>query len=205
MMIGTREWWGVGVAIVSLTIGATWATVRAHVPPAPAPLPIHGQVPSFALTDQSQEVITREALRGRVWIADFILTRCAGQCPLMSEQMAQLQALTSALPDVRLVSFSVDPAFDTPEVLAAYAARYHAQAGQWSFLTGHAEDIGRLAQEGFRLGLGEGTSAREPIAHSVRFVLVDRAGRIRGYYDATEPNALTALLRDAHRLLSEGS
>ena len=154
----------------------------------------------FSLLDQDGRILTRTTLEGTVWIADFIFTRCAGQCPLMSQQMATLQEAFAQMSQVRFVSFSVDPVYDTPAVLAGYAKRYGARSGRWDFLTGPASTIQQLAQEGFRLGVAEGASPREPITHSVRLVLVDQRGRIRGYYDAMDHDAVARPQRDTRRL-----
>ena len=103
--------------------------------------------------------------------------------------------------DVKLVSFSVDPQHDTPAVLRGYAERLNAQPGRWEFLTGGKETIYRLSREGFKLAVGDGEKAG-PI-HSTRVILVDRNGVIRGYYDATEADAVTRLLADTNHLLRE--
>ena len=165
-------------------------------------LPDYGVLPDFSLTNQHGQPISRAQLAGSVWIADFIFTRCAGQCPLMSEQMGRLQTAFGQTPGPRLVSFSVDPDHDTPEVLATYAKRYGAQASRWQFVTGSNAAVAQLAQQGFHLAFGEGhASVQEPITHSVRFVLIDQQGHIRGYYDATDDRAMITLHDDAWRLL----
>jgi len=154
--------------------------------------------PSFSLTDQVGRSFDSRILRGHVWIADFIFTSCAGSCPRMSEQMALLQ---KRLPDaIQLLSITVDPKRDSPAVLAKYAHQYSARGERWHFLTGPADDIEKIAQKGFRLSVAEGGSPEEPVTHSVRFVLVDRAGVIRGYYDSTEPAQFEQLIRDAGAL-----
>ena len=163
-------------------------------------LPDRGGLPDFALIDHHGQPVTRAQLAGSVWVADFIFTRCAGQCPLMSAQMAKLQEAFRGLPNVQLISFSVDPSHDRPGVLARYAHAYHAQEPRWRFVTGAESAIVRLAQEGFRLGVGKDGSAAEPITHSVRFVLVDQAGHLRGDYDATDPQAMRRLEDDVRRL-----
>ena len=163
-----------------------------------------GQLPDFALTDQGGEAVTRQSLAGFVWVADFIFTRCAGQCPLMSSQMATLQEQFRDVTDLRLMSFTVDPAYDTPEVLAAYARHYGAVSPRWRFLTGDREAIWRLARDGCKLGVSEECTAEEPITHSVRLVLVDQQGHLRGSYDATDEGALRRLRSDARRLLAPG-
>ena len=116
----------------------------------------------------------------------------------MSAKMTLLQQRLP--PEIPLVSISVDPKRDTPPVLAEYALRYAAQPGRWFFLTGPEEEIRRVAQQGFRLGVAEAGSSEEPVIHSIRFVLVDREGMIRGYYDSTEPAQFERLIRDASSL-----
>lgn len=191
---------GLTVALCIMTVCATPASaVRRMSPPQD-----YGPLPEFALTDETEQSVTRQALSGQVWIADFIFTRCAGQCPMMSSQMAKLQERFHDVSDLRLVSFTVDPAHDTPEVLAAYARHYGAVSPRWRFLTGDRETLWALARDGFKLGVNEDGTAEEPITHSVRLVLVDRTGHIRGYYDATDAQALERLFHEAHRVLEEG-
>ena len=157
-------------------------------------------VPDFSLTDQTEKTVTLDNLKGRVWIADFIFTNCGGTCPLMTGKMRRLQ---EALPaDIRMVSFSVDPERDTPKALAAYAAENGASAERWLFLTGDKQSLYDLCIKGFKLPLdSQGGTAAEPIAHSTRFVLVDKDGVIRGYYSGTEDEELTRLATDAKKLL----
>ena len=167
------------------------------------PLPAYGRLPEFSLTDQQGRPVGLATLRGAVWVADFIFTRCAGQCPMMTARMAALQRRFESVPQLQLISISVDPAHDTPEALAAYAA--HAGAGErWRFLTGDADAVTALARDGFRLGISPDGTIQEPITHSVRLVLVDRQGRVRGYYDAAEAEAMRSLERDIRRLLGQG-
>ena len=166
----------------------------------PRPLPAYGPVPAFSFIDQDRAPLTDESLRGHVWLADFIFTTCPGQCLLMTDRFAALQR---ALPEssLRFISFSVDPARDTPEVLAAYAARYGSDP-RWRLATGDVEAIRRLSQEGFKLSAVQDPASG--IAHSIRLVLVDAHGAIRGYYDAGDAAAMARLRRDAARLLEGG-
>ena len=180
---------------------AAWVGLVRQMPAWPrTPLRAFGQVPEFALRDQAGRPVTRASLSGSVWVADFIFTRCAGQCPLMSARMQELQQAFAGMPRVRLVSFSVDPAHDDPQTLAAYARRYGATEDRWAFLTGAQDAVWRLSREGFRLGVGEEGSEAEPITHSTRFALVDPSGMIRGYYEASEPGALRRLQEDVRQL-----
>ena len=158
----------------------------------------YGRVPDFTLTDAQNQPFGAAALHGRVWVADFIFTSCAGQCPLMTEQMRLLQQRLPA--PVQMVSITVDPDRDTPAVLARYAAEHGAQPGRWHFLTGDKTIIQNLAMKGFHLGYAEGGPKEEPIVHSVRLILVDSQGEIRGTYDGIDPASLDRLVQDAKML-----
>ena len=163
------------------------------------PLPSYGAVPDFTLTDQNGAAFTNaSALKDRVWVADFIFTNCPGPCPRMSSQMHQVQTALGGDDGIRFVSFTVDPAHDTPPVLAAYAQRFEAAPGKWFFLTGPAPALNDLSRTVFKLGDVDGS-----LQHSTRFALVDRASRIRGYYLTSEPEAIPNLIADAKRLLAE--
>ena len=164
--------------------------------PAPS-LPVLGAVPSFTLVERSGGAVSAADLAGHVWIADFVFTHCPSFCPLLTERMAGLQkALAPAADPVRLVSFSVDPAHDTPEVLRAYAERAGARDG-WLFVTGPREALATLLRDGFKVAWADDGPPTSPITHSDRFVLVDRALHIRGYYHGTQPDEVARLARDA--------
>lgn len=112
-----------------------------------------GRVPPFALIERNGKDITLADLRGKVWIADFIFTQCVDACPLMSATMARLQSEFVNEPDLRLVSISVDPEYDTPAILARYATQFGADPDRWYFLTGEKKTIYRLVREGFKLAV----------------------------------------------------
>lgn len=176
---------------MGLGASAAWYALR------PRALPVLGTLPPFSLTERAGRSVSAADLAGQVWIADFIFTRCPDICPALTAQMARLQTtLPPASDPVRLVSFSVDPAHDTPAVLRDYATRSGARDG-WLFLTGSRDQLALLLREGFRLAFADDGPASAPITHSDRFVLVDRELRIRGYYHGTEPGALGRLARDA--------
>lgn len=170
-------------------------------------LPVHGSVPDFSLIERSGRMVDRRALLGKVWVANFIYTRCSETCPLQSAEMARLQAELAAEPDVRLVSITVDPKRDTPRVLSRYASRFRADRDRWLFLTGEPGAIYRLAREGLYLPMPDPREkVRVPggqLVHSPRFVLVDRAARIRGYYDSTDKESLQRLRQEIRALLLE--
>jgi protein SCO1 len=167
-------------------------------------LPSLGRVPDERLTNRDGRLVSLGGMRGAPWIADFIFTRCQSSCPLLSARMAGLDRTLPAA--VRLVSFSVDPANDTPPVLAAYA-RSFAASPRWLFLTGDPARIRTLSRQGFKLALQPGGGAAamptEAILHSTRFVLVDARGNLRGFYDALDPAALRRLAADAAALAEE--
>lgn len=169
----------------------------------PADLPVLGTVPPFTLVDRSGKSATLADLRGRPWVAGFIFTRCGGICPSMTARMKDLQA---AQPALDLVSLSVDPEHDTPEVLRAYAHQ-HGLGGRWWLLTGPVDALHSLARDGFRLAAaavppGEQQAGGDgPFLHSSRLVLVDAEARIRGYYDSADAEAMRALGRDSAVLL----
>ncbi len=196
MLLGTA----IGLMLFSLA-GFIWLNLRLSgkglFGPS-QPLPILAQLPGFQLTDQTGSPFGLDDLRGRVWIADFIFTRCPGPCPRMTSRMADLQKQLSGQSDLALVSFSVDPEFDTPEVLARYAEQFHAQQSRWSFLTGSKQTIHSLAKSGFLVG-----GVDDVTLHTTRFVLVDRQGRVRGYYSSSDEQSLQTLVTDAKRLLRE--
>jgi protein SCO1/2 len=188
-----------GLLVLTLIVIAAAAVLRTG---RPEPPPVLGSVPEFTLVNRDGRTIRREDLAGAPWIADFIFTRCPASCPMMTSRMARLERDLPRDLDVRLVSISVDPEHDTPEILQRYAASYKAPP-HWLFLTGDGEEIYRLSREGFKLGVDqapEGIETAEPILHSTRFVLVDGEGRIRGYYDAFDEESMKKLLRDLETL-----
>ncbi len=187
----------VPVCVAALGMLRAVRTAPTDAPGAPEPLSlIYGRAPAFSLTERSGRTVDSAELIGRVWVADFVFTHCAGPCPAMTARMADLQSRLVDLPDVRLVSFSVDPQRDTPAVLSKYANYYGADAVRWLFLTGDLPQIQRIAVEGFKVG-----SIDDPVLHSTRFILVDTEGGIRGYYDSAEPDALDRLNGDIRVLL----
>lgn len=191
-MSRTHLLWGI---LISTLIGA------ALFPASSPPLPHYGEAPDFVLTDQAGIRFDKKSLAGKIWIVDFIFTSCGGQCPQMTAQMKTLQDRLPA--DVSFLSVTVDPARDTPAVLARYAAGSGADPKRWHFVTGDRTWIERLSKEGFHLPYAEGGTAQEPVTHSSRFVLVDRRGSIRGYYDGTDPQSVKQLLLDSKKLVKE--
>jgi len=169
--------------------------------------PVLVTLPPFALTDQLGNSFGSRQLRGKVWLASFIFTRCAGPCPMMTSQMAQFHQRLADHPHrdrIRLVSISVDPEYDTPAVLKEYARLAHADARFWRFLTGTRTYIWQLVREGFKLPVDTAPgNTKSPIFHSQKFVLVDQAGRVRGFYDGLTPQGQERLWMDLQRIVQE--
>ncbi len=197
-----RIGWAVAFAAGAAILALTWMQLKSSRQPALPPLPVLASAPDFAFTSQTGVPIKRADFAGKIWIADFIFTRCAGPCPVMTERLSELQrALAAGLDDVRLVSVTVDPEYDSPEVLAKYAARFGADPARWAFLTGEPAAIEKFTTKGMLLALakdGEGA----PI-HSQKFVVVDPSGNIRAYRDLNDPALLPNLLQDIENLRQE--
>ncbi|MFZ4115637.1 MAG: SCO family protein [Chthoniobacterales bacterium] len=195
--------WGIVFLIALLLIVAAAVTFhRAERHTISKKLPI-AEVPDFSFTTQEGKMLTKADLTGKIWIADFIFTRCAGPCPLLTSRMIELASRLSKNHEVKLVSVTVDPTYDTSEVLARYASNIHADPTQWFFLTGPLSEINTFVKEGMKQPL-----AAEPEgmpAHSTRLMLVDRHGMIRGYYDGNNPEVVQQLLVDIGTLLREPS
>lgn len=167
------------------------------------PLPKQLEVPSFSLQSQRNETVANTSLAGKVWLADFIFTSCPGPCPILSAKMAAVQEHYAAESELKLVSFTVDPATDTPPVLANYATRFGAKDA-WIFLTGEPALVQRTIVDGFKQMLEQlpATPDRPAnIMHSERWILVDRAGWIRAFPD---PNNETELYAQVDSVLKEG-
>jgi protein SCO1/2 len=161
-------------------------------------LDVFGSIPQFDLVAQDGQPFHSQVLSGKIWVADFIYTTCPGPCPRMTSQMREVQDAIAQIPGVRLVSFTIDPANDTPLVLAAYAKTHGASPAMWYFLTGPMPTLQMLDRDAFKLGDIDGT-----LVHSTRFVLVDRQGRIRGYYDTSDAAAISKVIADIRALAGE--
>lgn len=167
--------------------------------------PVLSEVPEFQLINQDSLRFGQDQLRGQIWVANFIFTRCTTICPTLTAKMAEFQKSTESLKRLRLVSFSVDPEHDTPEVLREYAAQHGADTQRWNFLTGPLEALKQAIEKGLRMSMGrDGDVANiNEILHGPHFVLVDDRGRIRGYYDVEQAVGFESLLEDTRLLVAE--
>jgi len=198
-----RILWVAAFLVTGALIALAYTNLKNTAPPATGgDLEKIGEVPDFRLADQTGRPVTREDLKGKIWVANFIFTRCKGPCPLSSQRMSELNTkLKKARGDVELISFTVDPVHDTPAVLATYGASLGADPANWKFLTGTPEDIQSIVVKGLLQPI-----AKEPDgtpAHSTRFVIVDANGWLRGYHDGLDPEAVQKLMVDIGELLRE--
>ena len=161
-------------------------------------LPVLGTIPEFYFTDSRDKKISRADLNGKVWVADFIFTTCTMACPVLTGNMNLVHKEFQNNDDVRIVSISVYPEYDTPEVLKKYASQYDANTNRWHFLTGPEENVQNVIKNGFKMGDYE-----DIIFHSEKFALVDQKGRLRGYYSGMQTEDVTRLKKDIKKLLKE--
>nr|HEX4314319.1 SCO family protein [Kofleriaceae bacterium] len=167
-----------------------------------------GVIPAFQLVDERGQEFTEEALRGHPTIVSFLFTRCDTICPITTAKMRNLQEITADLGDrIKLLSFTVDPGYDTPERLDAYAQKFTADPERWRFVTGDPARERALVEGAFMTStVPEGTrpSGVPNIAHGGYFMLVDAELHLRGSYDSNSPTELDQLQKDARYLARVG-
>ena len=205
-------WAGVALLMATLFLALLLAQVRYRSSLGP-PLQDLGPVANFALTNQHGQAVSLDDLRGHVWIADIIFTRCMGPCLKMTRHMKELQQALPQKSDARLVTLTTDPDFDTPAVLKKRAEQVGAEPKRWMFLTGSKKEISNLAVSSLKLtAVEKKPEEREDpsdlFIHSTIFVIVDRKAHLRGVFQTTgegiDPEqAKTQILAAARRLERE--
>ena len=163
-------------------------------------LPVIGGIPNFEFVDSEGRDVGLSTLKGKVWVADFIFTTCTMACPIMTGNMNIIHKKYKKNDDIRLVSISVYPEYDTPEVLKKYASQYEANTDTWHFLTGNESTVKEVIKDGFKIGDYE-----DIIFHSEKFALVDRNGMIRAYYNGMKSEDMKKLKKDINNLLKQDS
>ena len=182
--------WG-GLALVGLTLLAALLFARFASRSGPGQLlPVYGQIADFGLTNQNGRAVSLADLRGKVWVADIIFTRCPGPCLKMTKQMKALQDALPPGSSTKLVTLTTDADFDTPPVLKTYAERFQADPQRWTFLTGTKKDIANLAIDSLKLTAiekkpEERESPQDLFVHSTIFVLADKRAQLRGVFETT--------------------
>lgn len=171
-----------------------------------------GKVPEFSFTNQNGSIITNSNYLGKVYVVEFFFSTCPSICPIMNENMIKVERAIKQKENFGIASFTINPAYDTPEVLKAYASSYAIINPNWHFLTGSSEAIFKLSNEGFNLYVGEAPEVEGGFEHSGFFALIDQEGTIRSridknenpiiYYDGLEEEGIAMLIEDINLLLN---
>ena len=201
------EWlvWSALVLTV-LVIAVAFVRIRLQEGGLRKPLDVLGEVPSFTLTNQFGQPLSLTNLLGQVWVADVIFTTCPVSCERMTQRLHALEKDVPARLPVKFVSITANPGYDSPEVLKKYAGRHEIDQSRWHFLTGIKRDVYDLSVGGLKFAVLDNEDRSNPdnlFVHSTQFVLVDRHGRIRGYFEGTEEEDRQQLLLAVKKLVRE--
>ena len=161
------------------------------------------RIGDFSLTNQNNKNISHLDYDDHIYVADFFFTTCPSICPIMTENMVYLQSLVNDLSEVKLLSFSVTPEIDTPEVLKAYAQQKGINDSRWNLLTGDKKEIYKLARQSYLVVQEDGNGDEHDMIHTENFVLIDKQRRIRGYYDGTQREDMEQIRTDIDILRQE--
>lgn len=194
-----------GVSLVPANPGeAGGRLLPGGVEPSPEPVYDPEGLPAFSLTERRGEAVTNETLEGTPWVAGFVFTRCASKCPLVTDVMSKLRRPLKGT-GVKLVTLTVDPEYDTSEILTTYADFYDAADDpDWLFLTGSQDEIYDLIGKGFKQPVSRNPDEADPgwaVFHTFNLMLVGPDGVVRGKYNSQNPAEMVELRRDAKRLL----
>jgi protein SCO1/2 len=207
------------LGLLSLTLGTIYALVLHHSRstaasggddstisvPANSPTTFNTVAP-FTLVDSNGKPFTLDALLGKPWIVDFVFTRCTGPCPVVTSSMRKAQDLLKS-DDVRLVTITVDPEYDTPEILAQYAHGIGADLARWTFLTGPPDTVHDISRTSFMVPIvkEENLPVGQSIVHRTDLIVVDARGVVRGYYDGENPSGVEQAVARARYLVHEAA
>ena len=161
------------------------------------------RISELELVNQDGKVITKADFEGKIYVADFFFTRCQTICPIMAVNMKDLQEHYRNDPELKFLSHSVTPVMDSVPVLKAYAEKNGAIEGKWEITTGSKKHIYELARKSYFAVLDEGDGGDQDFIHTEQFILVDRSGQIRGFYDGTEKEEMQRLIDDIEILKRE--
>jgi len=205
---------GIGVLLLILALSLAFLLAKAQSrSPRQQALPILLPVADFSLTNQNGKAVSLADLRGKVWVADIIFTRCPGPCLRMTHQMKELQDALPKNSSTRLISLTTDSDYDTPEVLKTYAMKNGADASRWTFLTGDKKNVNHLAVDSLKLSAvekkpEERVTPDDLWVHSTIFVVVDKHAQLRGVFqtggdDVSWPEEKSKLLAAVKQLERE--
>ena len=169
------------------------------------------EVPAFDFINQDSQAITNDFYKGKVYVVEFFFSSCTTICPIMNRNMLQVSKEFASQENFGIASISIDPSFDTPQVLKAYASRYKATHPNWNFLTGDKDTIHKLSNEGFKLFAAQDKDEIDGFSHSGLFALIDQNGVVRSrkdkhgnplfYYNGLEQESIDMLIQDIKKLL----
>lgn len=166
---------------------------------------IYHTIAPFAFTDQDGNNISNEDMAGKVYVADFFFTTCPTICPIMKSQMIRVYEKYHHNPNFQILSHSIDPTYDTREVLKDYSVKLGIEdASTWHFLTGDQEKIFEIGQTSYLATAREDKNEPGGLLHSGAFILIDGKGHIRGVYDGTKEDQVDKLINDIPKLLDNG-
>ncbi len=172
-----------------------------------------GPAPEFSLINQYGAQFDSSRLAGQIYVVEFFFTTCPSICPIMTQNLLKVQTAFADESRVSLISVTINPTYDTSEVLSAYAQKYGITHPNWFLLTGAQDDIYDMANKGFNLYVGPGAAIDGGFEHSGFFALVDEHGMIRSrydaygnpiiYYDGLETSQVSKLINDISVLLKK--
>jgi protein SCO1/2 len=164
---------------------------------------VYHSIAPFRFVDQDSTIITNKDVEGKIYVADFFFTSCRTICPIMKTQMLRVYEATKEMPDVNIISHTIDPEYDTVALLHDFAKRLGVESKRWHFLTGAKDSIYKIAQTSYFSTAMEDKTVPDGFIHSGAFLLIDKKGRIRGKYDGTKEEEVNQLIVDIKRLRGE--
>ena len=205
------EWFRGHIWVVAFLVGVGTLTAMRltgqmrHIPEPPE---VMFTLPDYSLVDHRGDEFSPETMQGKVWIAGFVFTSCPSSCPAVTTAMADLREhLDRYSVDVEMVSFTVDPSHDTPEVLADYFAAQGVESAKWRFVTGEPQKVLQLVRHGFKLGVGDREADEQgvayDIAHSTKLALIDGDGGVRGFYGITDEHGTDEIFERSMHVLAQ--
>jgi protein SCO1 len=183
---------------LALVLGIVGLMVIGQAEKSRSSLPVLGQLPDFEFIKQDSTSFGLSDMKGKINVVDFIFTRCQSVCPLMTPNMAELYKKFAGFNEVQFVSITVDPEYDTLNVLREYANSFGVDDSRWVFLRNPIDDVIKLSEKGFMLPAND-----LPMGHSSKFILVDQQGMIRAYYDGTDRASVKKLIIDIRALANK--
>lgn len=211
-VIGNNQKLGTGNRKLSLLPIAYFLLLLTSCARKEKPLPIFGQrevvgtdtiyhtISKFSFVDQDSAIINNETFKDKIYVTDFFFTSCRTICPIMKTQMLRVYEATKEMPDVLILSHTIDPEYDTVALLRDFAERLDVESKRWHFVTGVKDSIYKIAQTSYFATAMEDKTEPDGFIHSGAFLLIDKKGRIRGKYDGTKEEDVNRLIVEIKKL-----